>query len=184
MFDVEEARKAVARVRERSIGPETVHDLAALVAAATAHVDALEGDVQHATTQRATETEQLKNQLADADRQVLAAIQARDAAIATEQDHAQIVTLAIELDRIVADIADAKATLAQHQADRAAERAQAAETLAAAAATIATITAERDRALVKVTAHHKTLTRIAEASWWGRLTSPEIAAEALQRGDR
>ncbi len=184
MFDLVEAKKAVDRVRERSIGPETVHDLAALVAAATTRVEALEHDVQHATTQRATETEQLRNQLADADRHVLAAIQARDAAIATERDHAKIVDLAIELDRLVDDITTAHATLRDASAEREAARANTAATLQAAAATIATIQAERDAVVARMTAHAKTLTRIADAGWWERIKSAGIAREALQHGDR
>ncbi len=182
-FDLVEAKKAVARVKERSIGPETVHDLSALVAEATAHIHTLEADVHAAQTQRATESEQLHNQLADADRAVLAAIEARDRAIDTERQHSQILDFAIELDRLVADIDEANQQLADLRAAREAERAETAKTLKAAATTRLAIAAERDAAMARDAIHHDALLTIADLGWWERLKATALAKEAV-RGPR
>lgn len=179
MFDPEEARKAVARVKDRSIGPDTVHDLSALLEKATTRVAALQGEVSGVSSALATERQQITNKLAEADRAVLQAIRDRDAAIETERQHSQIVALALALDQAVTRITEAEAEVAADKVALAEARTTCALALDTAAKTQAMIAADRDAALKRDAAHHATLAKIADLAWWERLTGVALAREAI-----
>jgi hypothetical protein len=184
VFDITEAKKAVNRVRERSIGPDTVHDLSGLLSKATSRVEALQADLHNTQVQIATEAEQRKNQLADADHLVLQAIRDRDTAIELERNHSLIVQLATELDRLVHEVEAGCAQLASLKDAHQIAQDQATTTIAVAAHTAQQIAAERDAALTRDAAHRDTLAQIADLAWWNRIRSATLAREAIADGDR
>lgn len=165
-FDVEAARQAVSRVKERSIGPTTVTDLADLLSSATARLGQLEGELTLLQSTVTSVQEHAEHALVQAHATLDRAKSERAAAATQAEQTGQIVELVSLLEAAVQSLdrteADAEALRSEITAIQMRAQAQA----AAAAAQVEELDAERARLAGVDATHAAVLERIASMSWW------------------
>lgn len=180
MFDADEARKAVQRVAERSIGPTTVQDLSAMLADATAHIAIIEADLQNLDSRYKSEIEAAKGESAQASHAVTLALQERDAAEALEQQHAQIVSLAVALDAAVDVIEGTRERIAELDSKLQAVTTERLDAASAAENVRLRLLSERNEIQRRDEAHTAILQKIADLGWWERIRGVTLAREAVR----
>lgn len=170
-FDLDAAKQAIHRVKERSISPTTVRDLADLLTEAVAYVQTVETDAAALHGVLTNELQAGRHAVERAAAEVAAAEAARDAAIAREQQHVTIVELAALVEDAARRIEDFRAQRDDLQRQISTVMARTAEQQAAREQQTAQLLSELSDAEARDAAHVDVLQQIADRSWWDRAKS-------------
>lgn len=177
-YDPEAIRQALDRVRERSLGPTAVQDVASLLEEAQRHVRQVEGELTALRSTLETERVQRQNSVMEAERGLAAAQSGCAAAQAHAESVAALYDLADRLRVVTIRALQLEADLADLRQELAEERAEAQAAYEALAAQLQTATAETQTARAVAARHEQALQQIAQAPWWEQ-SGRDVARETL-----
>ena len=178
-FDVQAARQAISRVKERSIGPTTVTDLAELLAAATAVLAQREEEVTRLRSMVRGVQEQAEHAIAQANLTLDHAKAERAAAETHAAQTGQIVELVTLLETAAQSLERTTADADSLRSERLATEMRAQAQTDAALAHVGELEAERVRLVARDAQQMAVLERIASMSWWDAMRRAVKAAEDI-----